>query len=828
MLSADESEILAGLRAYHPDGDVIELRIPGAGKYKATVSGYYDDYEAAARDAAGMTNHNHPQGTGKTPAVYFTLNKIDQDLLARYYNRMEYRAKETTADNDVVSLEWLPIDVDAVRPSNISATDEEHDNAIRKALEIRDYLASIGWPQNAFMVADSGNGGHLVVKIRLENNKSNIDLIKRCIETLGKKFSDDKSKVDATTFNPSRIWKVPGTVVRKGDDTPSRPYRIARIIECPDTYETVTENQLKALVGSASVDVDWIKNMSADSQTEFSPRAYAELHGANISRIDSWIDKEGGKWEFAILDTCPFNSGHNRGEARIGKRKDGKRTFGCFHESCKGKGWHDLRDLWEPGWRDRAARAATGGYVGQPAAVVLPGSYTLNNRGNVARLIDLHGQDLKYVREYKDWITWTGKNWARDETAPFSAVDDLIRGLYEEAQTAPDSDTRKKLAAFAAECGNNSAYNATLALAAKNTAFSMSVLELDSNDCVLNMQNGTLDLNDFQLYPHEQSQNLVKIVDYDFDQDAKCDRWTKFLNDTFEGNQDIIEYIQRVMGYSLTGSMAEKCFFFLYGAEGDNGKSVFLAVMRKLGGEYAKNADISTFLLSKNERVRDDLAALIGSRIITTAEPEEGSRFSMTVIKSWTGGDPQTCRELYGKFFTYPPKGKIFLAANNRPAIYERTDAAWSRVHIIPFNKSIAKENQDKNLIKKLEDEMPGILNWALDGLKDYKTLGGLYPPQIIMDAVRGYRKENDSIKIFVEECCTFAEGHLTHGPRLYAAYKEFCQNAGLKPLGLGKFNGAMLETCKDKGIERTKQASGYIWKGIMAVTPYYVGGQGA
>ena len=106
-----------------------------------------------------------------------------------------------------------------------------------------------------------------------------------------------------------------------------------------------------------------------------------------------------------------------------------------------------------------------------------------------------------------------------------------------------------------------------------------------------------------------------------------------------------------------------------------------------------------------------------------------------------TGGDPQTCRELYGKFFTYPPRGKIFLAANNRPAIYERTDAAWSRVHIIPFNKSIAKEDQDKNLIKKLEDEMPGILNWALDGLKDYKALGGLYPPQIILDAVRGIGK---------------------------------------------------------------------------------------
>jgi putative DNA primase/helicase len=189
----------------------------------------------------------------------------------------------------------------------------------------------------------------------------------------------------------------------------------------------------------------------------------------------------------------------------------------------------------------------------------------------------------------------------------------------------------------------------------------------------------------------------------------------------------------------------------------------------------------------------------------------------MAVIKPWTGGDPQTCRELYGKIFSYQPTGKIFLAANNRPAIYERTNAAWSRVHLIPFNRSFAKDEQDKRLADKLKLELPGILNWALQGLKDYRTLGGLYPPKAITDAVEAYRKENDSVRVFVEEVCTIRKEHSMDGPQIYASYKEFCLNANLRPLGLGKFNSAMLETCALKGVTRERRSAGFIWMGITA-----------
>ncbi|MCK9185085.1 MAG: phage/plasmid primase, P4 family [Candidatus Cloacimonetes bacterium] len=449
------------------------------------------------------------------------------------------------------------------------------------------------------------------------------------------------------------------------------------------------------------------------------------------------------------------------------------------------------------------------------------GSQPLNNRGNVERLLYMHADDLKYVREFKDWIHWNGTNWQRDETAPYTALDDVVESLYEEARQCQSDDRRKKLAIFAATCGNNATYQATVALASKNPAFSVSVLDLDADDCKMNLLNGVLDLATFEMLPHDPDFMLMKTAQYTTDNKAECERWEQYLGEVFENKTGVIEYIQRVVGYSLTGSMAEKCFFFLYGPDGDNGKSVLLDIIRKLGGEYSKNADISTFLTSKNEKVRDDLAALYGARIITTAEPEEGSRFAMAVIKPWTGGDPQTCRELYGKIFTYQPKGKIFLAANNKPAIYERTDAAWSRVHLIPFNRTFAKEEQDKYLTQKLEKELPGILNWALEGLKDYRALGGLYPPQEIKDAVKAYRRENDSVRVFVEEVCTFDNKESSvDGPLLYTAYKDFCLNSGLKPLGLGKFNGAMLDTCALKGVVRSKRATGYIWSGLNVPLP--------
>ncbi|OPY55595.1 MAG: hypothetical protein A4E49_00381 [Methanosaeta sp. PtaU1.Bin112] len=275
-------------------------------------------------------------------------------------------------------------------------------------------------------------------------------------------------------------------------------------------------------------------------------------------------------------------------------------------------------------------------------------------------------------------------------------------------------------------------------------------------------------------------------------------------------DKDLREYIQRAVGYCLTGSMIEQIFFFCYGM-GANGKSVFLAILRALLGEYARQADFSTFLVQRNEKVRNDLAALAGARVITAIEAEEGGRLSMQVIKSWTGCDPVTARFLFGEYFTFLPVGKIWLAANNKPAIAERNYAAWRRVRLIPFTVTIPPEEQDKKLEEKLLEELPGILNWALDGLQDYRE-NGMKTPTAVLDATAEYRRENDSLEQFIFECCELGKLRVCKNTELYSTYLNFCGMSGLKALSQTKFS---IELKTRDCITQTKTKHGVEWKGI-------------
>jgi P4 family phage/plasmid primase-like protien len=286
----------------------------------------------------------------------------------------------------------------------------------------------------------------------------------------------------------------------------------------------------------------------------------------------------------------------------------------------------------------------------------------------------------------------------------------------------------------------------------------------------------------------------------------------KFLEKIFGGDQELINYIQRAAGYSLTGSMVEQVYFFCYGT-GANGKSVFLATLRALLGDYAKQASFDTFLIQHTTKVRNDLAALAGARVITASEAEEGSRLSMQVIKSWTGGDPITARFLFGEDFTFKPEGKIWLAANTKPVISERNYAAWRRVHLIPFSVTIPLEEQDRELEAKLIEELPGILIWALRGLKEYHRIG-LQPPEAVKAATEAYRQENDSLAAFLSECCEVRKLAVCKNADLITAYRLFCSMDGYEPISQKKFSEDLIGV---KGIKKTRDRTlGMIWHGIQ------------
>jgi hypothetical protein len=333
----DRADIVRSYQLFHDPGDVVELRIPEAGRYK-TISGYFDNSSAFADAVIGLADEEFA-------GYYFTLNEVNPALIARSANTFKRYAKNTTSDADITGRRWLPVDFDVNRPAGISSTDEEHTAALEMARNAKEWLiSSKGWPENAFIWADSGNGGHLDIKIDLPNDEGARKLIEDCLSLLGAKFSDETVKVDATAANASRVWKIYGTVCRKGSNTADRPHRLAKILAVPKELVTVPREKLEELVSRLPKPEPIVVSQS---QT-FDPVKYATDHGAKVAKVKhGWVDPKGKKWTLAILEECPFDSNHNRGEAWVGVADNGERGFGCPHNGCVGNDWHALRQKWE-------------------------------------------------------------------------------------------------------------------------------------------------------------------------------------------------------------------------------------------------------------------------------------------------------------------------------------------------------------------------------------------------------------------------------------------------------------------------------------------------
>ena len=329
----DREEILRTWSIFRQSGETLELRVPKAAKFK-TISGYFDDPSKFVDTVIGLADENF---TG----IYFTVNPVNLDLLARASNRCVKYAQTTTTDADIVALHWLPIDIDAKRPAGISSTDLEHEAAITKAKEMRSWLIEeLGWPAGAFVLGDSGNGAHTNVKIDLPNLPENVALVKDCLEALDFLFSDDMVEVDVTSQNPSRIWKLYGTAARKGDSTADRPHRLARLLEVPETPETVTREKLKTLAAMLPAQEELPKSANGRGQG-FDPVAYCQDHGLQVHHTKTYQGST-----LAVLENCVFDSTHTLSACIIGW-PSGARTYRCRHHSCLDKHWSGARAIIE-------------------------------------------------------------------------------------------------------------------------------------------------------------------------------------------------------------------------------------------------------------------------------------------------------------------------------------------------------------------------------------------------------------------------------------------------------------------------------------------------
>ncbi|MEC0543570.1 phage/plasmid primase, P4 family, partial [Bacillus glycinifermentans] len=403
--------------------------------------------------------------------------------------------------------------------------------------------------------------------------------------------------------------------------------------------------------------------------------------------------------------------------------------------------------------------------------------FHLTELGNAERIVYYHGKNIRYCNEL-DWLIWDGKRWEEDSKRKIEAITaKTLRALYGEAEATEDKIRKKQLNDWAKKCERRSIrINSILDV---RPMVSVKKKDFDSFKFLFNCDNGVIDLKTGELRPHDRDLLLTKMSPIPYEKDADCPNWIAFLESIFltpvgDPDHELIEYLQKAIGYSLTGVTKEQIMFFLFG-NGRNGKSTFINVIQDILGDYARQTNSDTFLKKKNDSgINNDVARLDGARFVSAVESEEGQQLSEALVKQITGGEKMSARFLRQEYFEFTPEFKVFFTTNHKPIIKGGDNGIWRRIKLIPFTVTIPEEKTDPDLPEKLKSEMPGILRWAVEGCLKWQK-EGLKDPKAIKNATQGYREDMDILGPFINENCTIHEDAKIEAKTLYENYKKWC-----------------------------------------------------
>jgi len=387
--------------------------------------------------------------------------------------------------------------------------------------------------------------------------------------------------------------------------------------------------------------------------------------------------------------------------------------------------------------------------------------------------------------------------------------------LKKKAELTEEVKAAETVVKFARQSENRTRLESMIALTQVQPGIPATPEDFDSDPFLLTVANGTLDLRTGKLREHKREDLITKLAPVEYDPAATCPRWEAFLREVMDGDEEMIRYLQKAVGYSLTGDTGEQVLFFLYGT-GANGKSVFLNVIQELLGDYAQQAPTTLLMAKQNEGISNDVARLKGARFVATIETDEGKRMAESLVKQLTGGDKVTARFLRQEFFEFKPEAKIFLASNHKPIIHGSDYGIWRRIHLVPFTVTIPPEKRDRRLPDKLRAELPGILRWAVDGLRMWME-EGLNPPLKVQAATEEYREDMDSLGTFLAECCVTHWSAKVAVGELYREYVAWCEENGEAPMKqrmLGK-------RLKERGFKQDRTGSARYWVGLGLATEY-------
>jgi P4 family phage/plasmid primase-like protien len=309
--------------------------------------------------------------------------------------------------------------------------------------------------------------------------------------------------------------------------------------------------------------------------------------------------------------------------------------------------------------------------------------------------------------------------------------------------------------------------------------------DFDANPFLFNVLNGTLDFRRGEFRSHDPKDMLSKQAEVNYNKEVTCPQWKAFLSNVFNGDKDLISFVQQCVGYSLTGLTDLQVVLFCYG-QGANGKSVFFSVLKLLLGEYCIGIPVETLLTSKQKQSGADyvLATLKGARAAIGSEIPQGRQLNESQMKDLTGGEPIHARKIYESPYSFLPTHKLWMFGNHKPVVRGTDLGIWRRIRLIPFTVTIPEKDRRpmSEMLAEFGEELPGILNWALDGYKEYYKSKKLVPPKSVMDATAQYQSESDTLSSFLQDKCVVGATLTCLTKNLYAEYLRWCESEGENP----------------------------------------------
>lgn len=393
---------------------------------------------------------------------------------------------------------------------------------------------------------------------------------------------------------------------------------------------------------------------------------------------------------------------------------------------------------------------------------------------------------ILFCHASNQWLLWDGTIWrwclsGEQDIAAKQASKELIKQAAQAFANDPKAEDNKLIQANAKQTLNNQKRFDMLRAASTESGMSIgSVAELDADPMLLGCGNGVINLRTGTLLTPNPQMLISKIVRTSFDSNAKAPLWEKFISECFLGDRETIHYMQKALGYSITGDVSEEVMHFCYGV-GSNGKTLLTNIMYNLMGDYAAIAD--TDLLMRKDKTNDnsptpDIARLQGKRFVVANEVEEGRRLNDKNLKTLASKQNLHARELYGRTFEFSPHHKLWVTTNHKPYVSDQSDGAWRRIRLIPFNNLVSGDQVDFGLEDKLMTESSGILNWLIEGCMMWQK-ERLNPSTSIQHCSMEYRKESDALGQFISECCVEDSSSKEDQQRLYSQWRYWCQSNG-------------------------------------------------